>query len=115
VQKLRRDDNVVVKKGKDRGQTGQVRKVLLAGKKTDKFGKLKCTRVIVTGVNMVKKHQRPRGPQSPGGIIERESPIAGANVAILCVSCSKPARVGFRLLADDRKVRYCKRCDANLD
>jgi large subunit ribosomal protein L24 len=115
VQKIKRDDNVVVTKGKDRGRTGQVRKVLPAGKKSDKFGNMKPTRVIVTGVNMVKKHQKPRGPQSPGGIIERESLISVANIAILCVSCSRPARVGFRLLADERKVRYCKRCDSNID
>jgi large subunit ribosomal protein L24 len=64
---------------------------------------------------MVKKHQRPRGPQSPGGIIERESLISAANVAILCVSCNRPARVGFRSLADGRKVRFCKHCDTNVD
>jgi large subunit ribosomal protein L24 len=115
LQKIRRDDNVVVMKGKDRGRTGQVRKVLPGGKKFDKFGSPKATRVIVTGVNVVKKHQKPRSPQSPGGIIEREAPVAEANVAILCVSCNRPTRVGFRNLADARKVRYCKRCDANLD
>lgn len=115
MQKIRRDDNVIVTKGKDRGRIGQVRKVLPEGKKTDQHGHYKCTRVIVTGVNMVKKHQRPRGPQSPGGIIERESLISAANVAILCVSCNRPARVGFRSLADGRKVRYCKHCDTNVD
>ncbi len=115
MQKIRRDDNVIVTKGKDRGRIGQVRKVLPEGKKTDQHGHYKCTRVIVTGVNMVKKHQRPRGPQSPGGIIERESLISAANVAILCVSCNRPSRVGFRSLADGRKVRYCKHCDTNVD
>jgi large subunit ribosomal protein L24 len=115
MQKIKRDDNVMVMKGRDRGQTGQVRKVLPEGQKTDKHGHLKPTRLIVTGVNMVKKHQKPRSAQSPGGIIEREAFIVAANVALVCVACSRPTRVGFRALADGRKVRYCKYCDANID
>lgn len=115
MQKIRRDDTVVVLKGKDRGRTGQVRKVIPSGKKTDKYGNPADARVIVTGVNVLKKHQRPRSAQHPGGIIERESPVAWANVALLCASCNRPTRVGFRLLADGRKVRVCKRCDASLD
>ena len=103
-----------VTKGKDRGRTGQVRKVLPAGKKTDKFGRLEPARAIVTGVNMVKRHMRPRPPQKPGGIIEREAPIAWANLAILCSACTQPTRVGFRMVGD-RKVRYCKRCNENID
>ena len=91
-------------KGKDRGRSGAVRKVIPGDGK-----------VIVAGINVVKRHMRPRGPQQPGGIIEREAPIASANVALLCQSCNKPVRVGFRMLADGRKVRYCKKCDANLD
>ena len=71
--------------------------------------------VIVSGINVVKRHMRPRGPQQPGGIIEREAPIPLANVRPLCPSCNKPVRVGFRVLADGRKVRYCKKCDANFD
>jgi large subunit ribosomal protein L24 len=58
---------------------------------------------------------RPRGPQQPGGIIEREAPVSVANVALVCQSCQKPARVGFRQIADGKKVRFCKRCDANID
>ena len=104
MQRVRREDTVLVMKGKDRGRSGAVRKVIPKDKK-----------VIVTGINVVKRHMRPRGPQRPGGIIEREAPIAWANVAPLCQSCNKPVRVGFRVLADGRKVRYCKRCDANLD
>jgi len=104
VNKIKREDTVFVVRGKDRGRSGTVRKVIP-----------KDQRLIVTGVNIVKRHMKPRGQQKPGGIIEREAPIAVANVAVLCPSCSKPARVGFRLLADSRKVRYCKNCDANLD
>jgi large subunit ribosomal protein L24 len=115
VNKIKRDDTVFVTKGRDRGRTGQVRKVLTAGVKTDEFGAEKPARVIVTGVNMVKRHMKPRGPQKPGGIVERESPIPWTNVAVLCASCNKPTRVGFRSLADGRKVRFCKRCDATID
>ena len=104
MQKIKREDTVFVTKGKERGRTGQVRKVIP-----------KDERLIVTGINMVKRHMRPRGPQHPGGIIEREAPISWANVAVLCASCDKPARVGFRVQADGRKVRFCKRCNANLD
>ena len=104
MRRMRREDTVLVVKGKDRGRSGSVRKVIP-----------KDNKVIVTGINMVKRHMRPRGPQQAGGIIEREAPISLANVALLCQSCNKPARVGFRVLADGRKVRHCKRCDANLD
>ncbi len=104
MQRIRKEDTVLVMKGKDRGRSGAVRKVIPGEKK-----------LIVTGVNVVKRHMRPRGPQQPGGIVQREAPVAWANVALLCQSCNKPVRVGFRLLADGRKVRYCKRCDANLD
>jgi len=115
MQRIRRDDNVLVTKGKERGRSGQVRKVLLGEKKSDKFGQPRPSRVIVTGINMVKRHMKPRGPQKPGGIVEREAPLSWSNVALICSSCGKPARVGFRRQADARKVRYCKRCDANVD
>jgi large subunit ribosomal protein L24 len=104
MNKIRRDDTVLVVKGRDRGRTGVVRKVIP-----------KDSRLIVTGVNIVKRHMKPRGPQKPGGIIEREAPLALANVAIICTSCGKPARIGFHAQADGRKVRFCKRCEANLD
>jgi large subunit ribosomal protein L24 len=115
VNKIKRDDTVVVTKGKDRGRSGQVRKVIPPGKKTDEYGNPRPGRVIVTGVNFVKRHMRPRGPQRPGGIVDREAPLPWANVAILCATCNKPVRVGFRDLADGRKVRYCKNCDASVD
>jgi large subunit ribosomal protein L24 len=104
VKRIRREDNVLIVKGKDRGRSGRVRIVIPSE-----------NRVIVTGVNVVKRHMKPRGPQQPGGIVEREAPIAIANVRPLCPSCNKPVRVGYRLLVDGRKVRYCKKCDANFD
>lgn len=104
MQRVKREDTVFITRGKDRGRTGTVRIVIP-----------KENRVIVSGINVVKRHMRPRGPQQPGGIIEREAPISLANVRPLCPSCNKPVRVGVRVLADGRKVRYCKKCDANFD
>ena len=104
MQRIRKEDTVLVLKGKDRGRSGSVRKVIPGDKK-----------LIVTGVNVVKRHMRPRGPQQPGGIVQREAPLSWANVALLCPSCNKPVRVGYRVLPDGRKVRYCKKCDANFD
>jgi large subunit ribosomal protein L24 len=104
MRRIRREDNILVLIGKDRGKIGAVRKVIPKDKK-----------VIVTGINVVKRHMRPRGPQQPGGIVEREAPISWSNVALVCAACNKPARVGFHLAPDGRKVRFCKRCQANLD
>jgi large subunit ribosomal protein L24 len=104
MQRVRKEDTVLVTKGKDRGRVGPVRKVLP-----------KDGRVIVTGINIVKRHMKPRGPQQPGGIIEREAPVSVSNVALVCQSCQKPARIGYRTLADGKKARFCKRCDANID
>ena len=115
MNKIRRDDNVLVTKGRDRGRTGPVRRVMPPGKKGDKFGNMDPGRVIVTGVNMVKRHMKPRGAQHPGGIIEREAPISWTNVALICAACNEPTRVGVRALAGGGKSRFCKRCDANID
>jgi len=104
MRKLRREDNVLVLTGKDRGRSGVVRKVIPKDK-----------RIIVTGINVVKRHMKARPPKQPGGIVEREAPIAWSNVALVCAACNQPVRVGFRFHADGRKVRYCKRCDENVD
>ena len=104
MRRVHKEDTVLVMKGKDRGKSGSVRLVIP-----------KANRVIVTGINIVKRHMRPTGPQKPGGIIEREAPIAVSNVRPLCPACNKPVRVGYRILPDGRKVRYCRKCDANFD
>lgn len=95
--KIKRDDEVVVIAGRDKGKRGKVQRILDDG------------RIIVTGVQMVKKHQKPN-PQMeiPGGIIEKEAPIAASNVAIWNPSSSKADRVGFRTLEDGKKVRVFK-------
>ncbi len=102
--KIRRNDTVQVAAGKDRGRRGDVRQVLPDD-----------GRAVVTGVNMVKKHQRARSPQEPGGIITAEAPIRLDNLRLVCAACDRPTRVGFRRLEDGRKVRYCKRCNETID
>ena len=104
---IRRNDNVLVLSGKDRGKMGQVRSVLT-----------KSNRLIVDGVNMMKKHQRPTqqgGVPAPGGIVSREAPLHASNVMLVCKECSKPARTGMRIRNDGVKVRVCKKCGADVD
>ncbi|HTT09002.1 MAG TPA: 50S ribosomal protein L24 [Gammaproteobacteria bacterium] len=97
MKKLKRGDEVIVRTGRSRGQRGKVLRLLDDG------------RVVVEGVNMIKRHTRPN-PQAnqPGGILEKEAPIAAANVALYNPATKKPDRVGIRVLADGRKVRYFK-------
>ena len=95
--KIRRDDEVIVLAGKDKGKTGKVTKVLVEDSK-----------VFVEGVNLVKKHQKPVPQlQQAGGIIEKEAPIHVSNVAILNPATGKADRVGFRV-EDGKKVRFFK-------
>jgi len=69
--------------------------------------------VIVEGVNLRYRHQKPRGQQMPGGRIEREMPIAVSNVMLYCPKCKKPTRIAYKLKGDE-KVRVCKHCDNEL-
>ncbi len=101
--KVRKGDRVFVLTGKDKGRTGEVLRVL------PKEG-----RVVVQGVNVVKKHQRP-APGNPGGIVEVEAPIHVSNVAHLDPDSNKPTRVGYKFLDDGRKVRFAKRSGEILD
>lgn len=95
--KIRRDDEVIVLAGKDKGKRGKVTKVLTADSK-----------VYVEGVNIIKKHQRPVPQlQQAGGIIEKEAPIHVSNVAVVNPATGKADRVGFRF-EDGKKVRFFK-------
>jgi large subunit ribosomal protein L24 len=97
MRKIRRDDEVIVIAGKDKGKRGKVMRVL------------KDDRLIVSGINMIKKHQKPNpmlGRQ--GGIVEKEAAIATSNVAIFNPQTGKGDRVGFKLLEDGTKVRFYK-------
>lgn len=103
MKKIRRSDEVVVIAGRDKGRRGKVLEVL------------PDDRLLVAGVQMVKKHQKPN-PQmgKPGGIVEREAPIHVSNVAIYNARTGKPDRVGFRVL-DGKKVRVFKSSGEPLD
>jgi large subunit ribosomal protein L24 len=104
LRRLRKDDTVMVIAGKERGKTGKVLRVL-----HDR------DRVLIERVNLVKRHTKPRGVQQPGGIVEREASIHLSNVLPICGRCNKPARVGYRRLADGGGQRVCKRCGELLD
>jgi large subunit ribosomal protein L24 len=102
--KIRKNDTVLVIAGKDRGKKGKVR-----------FAYPKKERVLVEGVNFVKKHSRARGQARQAGIIELEAPIHVSNVMFFCDKCNHPARIGFRFLEDGRKVRVCRSCNEVID
>ncbi|MFQ5925122.1 MAG: 50S ribosomal protein L24 [Dehalococcoidia bacterium] len=102
--KIRKDDTVLVIAGKDKGKKGKVRQSLP-----------KESRVVVEGVNVVKRHMRPRGTARQAGIIEREAPLQVSNVMLLCTKCNRPTRIGFRFLEGGTKVRICRRCGEVID
>ncbi|RDD61644.1 50S ribosomal protein L24 [Ferruginivarius sediminum] len=101
--KVKRGDTVVVLNGKDRGRSGEVLRVIP-----------KEDRVVVQGVNVVKRHQRPSMGQQ-GGIIEKEAPIHLSNVSVADPKDGRPTRVGFRVLDDGRKVRVARRSGETID
>jgi large subunit ribosomal protein L24 len=101
---IRKNDSVMVIAGRERGKTGKVLRVL-----RDKDA------VIIERTNMVKRHTKPRGPQQPGGIVEKEASIHASNVMIMCDKCNAPVRIGHKNLADGKKIRICRRCGEALD
>jgi len=101
--KIRKGDHVVVIAGKDKDKNGEVLKVIPQE-----------NRVIVQGVNMVKRHQR-QTPQQEGGIMTREAPVHISNIAMEDPKDGKPTRVGFKMLKDGRKVRFARRSGEVID
>ena len=113
MRKIKKGDTVEIISGDDRGPSGDptrgtVHRVIP-----------KKDRVVVSGINIVKKHQRPRPTggrlQTQAGIIEFEAPIHVSNVMLVCPQCDRPTRVGFQVLEDGEKVRVCKKCDSVID
>ena len=100
---IRKNDTVLVIAGKDRGKEGKVRKALPRNAK-----------VIVEGVNMIKRHSKARGAARQAGIIGLEAPLDASNVMLICNKCNKPTRVGFRFLGDGRKARICRSCHCRI-
>ena len=101
--KIKKGDNVVVITGRDKGRTGEVLRVLPAQ-----------SRVIVQGVNVAKRHTRPRMGE-PGGIVEKELTIHISNIAHVDPQSQKPTRVGYKFLEDGRKVRFARRSGEVID
>lgn len=102
--KIRKNDEVLVIRGDDRGKKGKVHRSFPRDE-----------RILVEGVNFVKRHMRPRPNVKQAGIVEREAPVHVSSVMLLCSKCHRPTRVGFRILDDGNKVRSCRRCGEVID
>ncbi|RIK44245.1 MAG: 50S ribosomal protein L24 [Chloroflexi bacterium] len=103
AEKIISGDEVIVIRGRNKGARGKVRQNL---PRDDKL--------FVEGVNIVRKHVRRTGRARQTGIIEVEAPLHASKVMLICTSCGEPTRVGFRFTDAGLKVRYCKRCDAEI-
>ena len=102
--KIRKNDTVLVIAGKDKGKKGKVR-----------FAYPKDERLLVDGINFIKRHTRATKAVRQAGIIEREAPIHVSNLMLLCSRCNRPTRVGFKILGDGRRVRLCRSCGEVID
>jgi len=102
--KIKKNDTVLVIAGKDKGKKGKVR-----------FAYPKEQRILIEGVNFIKKHSRAKGAARQAGIIDLEAPVHVSNVMLLCDKCSKPSRIGFEKLEDGRRVRICRSCREVID
>jgi len=101
---IRKNDTVLVISGKDRGNKGKVR-----------FANPREKKLIIEGINFIKRHARATGQARQAGVIELEAPLHVSRVMYLCDKCNKPARIGFRFLEDGKKVRFCKVCQEIID
>ena len=102
---IRKNDTVLVVTGKDRGKRGRVLQIVPDN-----------NRLIVEGVNMIKRHTRPNpGKNIQGGIVQREASLHASNVQLVCPECGAQTRVGRKILGDGRKVRICRRCEGVVD
>ena len=101
---VKKGDTVVVLSGKDRGKQGKVLGTVPADGK-----------VVVEGVAIATKHQKPRQQGVPGGIVKKEAAIDASNVMLVCPKCKKGVRVGYSVLENGTKVRVCKKCGASIE
>ena len=110
--KLRKGDRVKVIAGKDLGKDGVIMRVLPEVRGGP--GKDKKARVIVEGVNVAKKHQKPTRRTMQAGIIDKDMPLDASNVALICRTCGKATRIGYRFEASGAKVRICRKCRGDV-
>jgi large subunit ribosomal protein L24 len=102
---IRKNDNVLVTTGKDRGKRGRVVRVVP-----------EKNRLVVEGVNVIKRHTKANPQRNvKGGVVEREAPLHASNVQLVCPECGKPTRIGKKILGDGRKVRICRKCEGVVD
>jgi large subunit ribosomal protein L24 len=97
--KLKKGDQIIVIKGKDKGRRGKIEKIFP-----------KKGQVLVPGINLYKKHARKQSEKKPGGIIEIVVPLPVANVAPFCPKCKKPTRIGYQIDQSGNKTRICRKC-----
>ncbi|MFY9458067.1 MAG: 50S ribosomal protein L24 [Candidatus Spechtbacterales bacterium] len=100
--KLKKNDNVLIISGKDRGRKGRILEVFRGEGK-----------IMVEGMNMHKKHRRPRRQGQKGEIVQVATPIDASNAKVICTKCAKPARVGYKITAE-KKYRVCKKCGEEI-
>lgn len=101
--RIKKDDKVLVISGKDRGKTGKITVALPCEQK-----------VVVEGVNVRRKHMRPKKEGQKGQVIQMPMPVAVSNVQLICAKCEKATRVGYKLFENKRKVRVCKKCGGEV-
>ena len=106
--KVHKDDQVIIISGNDRGKRGRVLKVYPERNK-----------IIIEGINFIKRHTKASQKQPQGGIVTKEAPIDASNVLIICPKCNSKTKVGIKKITDENKnktlrVRYCKKCDEML-
>jgi len=107
MQRIKKGDKVEIIAGKDKGQQGEVVTVMS-----------QSDRLVISGKNVMKRHQKARqlgGQQIPAQIVEFDAPLHLSNVMLVCPSCSETTRIGFRFTDAGRKVRFCKKCNANFE
>jgi len=100
---VRKGDTVVILSGKDKGKEGKVLRVIPS---TDKL--------VVEGLNIRKRHERPTREAPQGGVVETPAPLDRSKVMVICSSCNKPTRVGGKIADSGERVRVCKKCGAEL-
>jgi len=102
---IKKNDEVFILRGKDRGKTGRVLIVIP-----------KAPKIVVEGGQRIKRHTRPNPQRNiKGGIVEKEAPVHISNVAIVCKNCKEHTRIANKILADNRRVRVCKKCGSTLE
>ena len=99
--KLKKGDQVIVLRGKDKGRKGKIKQVFP-----------KSGRILIPTINIFKKHARKQSEKKPGGIIEFAKPLAVCKVALVCPKCKQPARIGYQIDKNGQKRRICRKCQA---